>query len=146
MRGRKSVAKSIKEARGTLRPCREKLITKEENALIVSDPPDYFEEKEIQAWNMFGELIQSMGLVVHSDRIALEALTCSYISWKEAYIRNRKRRTDRTERAKEREYKQFIRILSEFGLTPTSKAKIGVDIATISEKQRNNLKSMLKLR
>lgn len=139
MSGRKPKPTSMKVIQGTFRPDRAKDEPEYQKGLPPC--PDHLSDKARSAWNHIGPMLEKAGLLTHGDGFALEGLCEAYADLRDARaaIRARGGLTYVTESAGGEMVRPFPEItmisdadkryrawLGEFGLTPSSRARVGV--------------------
>ncbi len=136
--GRKPIPTQIKKMQGTLEKSR---VNKAEPDLPVSIPkiPDYFDKYAIEAFEFLGVKTYEMRIVTEADKMALELLAESYSEYRKAIeiikdkgltysIRDRsgneiiKPRPENL--IKDKAMNRMRSLLTEFGLTPSSRARV----------------------
>ena len=150
--GRKPIPTQIKKMQGTLEKSR---VNKAEPDLPVSIPkiPDYFDKYAIEAFEFLGVKTYEMRIVTEADKMALELLAESYSEYRKAIeiikdkgltysIRDRsgneiiKPRPENL--IKDKAMNRMRSLLTEFGLTPSSRARVNA-------KEKNEISDLEKL-
>ena len=138
MAGRKPIPTQIKKMQGTLEKSR---VNKLEPQLPTSIPkvPDYFDNYAVEAFEFLGVKTYEMRIITEADKMALELLAESYSEYRRAIeiikekgltysIRDRsgneiiKPRPENL--IKDKAMNRMKSLLPEFGLTPSSRARV----------------------
>ena len=138
MAGRKPLPTNLKKMQGTLEKSR---VNKLEPQLPTSIPkvPDYFDKYAIEAFEFLGVKTYEMRIITEADKMALELLAESYSEYRRAieiikekgltYIINDRNGNQiikpRPENLiKDKAMNRMTGLLTEFGLTPSSRARV----------------------
>ena len=141
-KGRKPLPTAIKRLRGTFKinPNRENLNEPRPPARGPT-APSWLDEYAMQAWDHFADILQEMGLFSVADECALIQLCTAYGNWREATEQARAeglvcaRTNAQGETIIDRSkwdivardwFDRFLKLLTEFGLTPSSRSRITV--------------------
>ena len=141
-KGRKPLPTAIKRLRGTFKinPNRENLNEPRPPARGPT-APSWLDEYAVQAWDHFADILQEMGLFSVADECALIQLVTAYSRWRQASekvdqygmvtVRDGSHGAKVIERNRydliARDwFDRFLKLLTEFGLTPSSRSRITV--------------------
>tara|TARA_R100001198_G_C5038805_1_gene100649 strand:+ start:44 stop:496 length:453 start_codon:yes stop_codon:yes gene_type:complete len=134
-RGRKPIPTEIKRLKGSdkINPGRLNLNEPRPDRKKHRRPTWIKDKHGKQAWTYYSDLLDELGVVTTADRIAMEQLAQSYANWrkcqeateKEGIVVDGKRNPN--DIAARDWYDRLIKILVEFGLTPSSRSRIVVD-------------------
>ncbi len=142
--GRKAVPKNLRIARGTNKANPERINQHEPD---VPDgrpvPPKWLTNKDaLEEWDRICDILEGMGVLSPAYTAALELYCTSFAKWREAYEKVEKHgvameikdgrkviRAQRSAYASEmhRYHAECLKILAEFGLTPSAKTKVMSD-------------------
>lgn len=143
MRGRKPTPTALKLLAGN--PGKRKIEEGEPQGVVgVPDPPEHLTEEEKAAWAYFGEQLKNAGLLTNLDAIAFELLCRAYVRAKDAAAKVAQYGAVWIEKGdskipkfaysphwavQNREEQKLMSLLSEFGLTPSSRTRVKVEEA-----------------
>ena len=134
--GRKPLPTALKLVRGN--PGRRPLNENEPQVEPkIPEPPRELPARAKREWRRIGKQLLAAGLVTELDRMALAALVQSYARWIETQqllsksgllVRNKDGlpRVNPLLRISREAQAEFTRMLSEFGMTPSSRSRVSV--------------------
>ena len=144
MRGRKPLPSRVKELRGTAQPCR---MNPDEPAPWDDriSPPVTMNESLLPIWDKFVDELTRSRMITNVDVYALEALCIAYSRWTEANAKIQETgllvKTSKGLPAQtpyldiaNKAFEQMIKLMTEFGITPSSRTKV----STINAVAREN--------
>jgi len=140
-RGRPRKPRSVKEAQGTFRADRDLSI---DVASGIPDPPSYMSEPALTHWDRMVQAAQKVRVLTEADGDALAMLCVAFEEWKNAdiIVRDEGEVCDSVKGGKYQHpavgirsnaWKKIVRMLREFGLTPSARA--GMKIAANGEEE-----------
>lgn len=134
-RGRKAVPDEIKRLRG--------LDKKNPDRFNYAAPkpkrkkhrkPGWVQDKHaVEAWKYYGELLDKLGVLTTTDKMALEQLAIAYANWRRYQTASEAEgliidgRRNHNDIAARDWFDRTLKLLLEFGLTPASRGRITVD-------------------
>lgn len=141
MRGRPRKPRSLKEDQGTYRPDRDLSI---DVASGVPDPPSYLSEQALTHWDRMVQAAQKVRVLTEADGDALAMLCVAFEEYKAAdiIVRDEGEICESNKGGKYQHpavgirsnaWKKIVRMLREFGLTPSARA--GMKMAAHGEEE-----------
>lgn len=137
MSGRKPLPKLIKIAEGTYRDDRANNEPVPEK-LDRRDPPSWIRDRlSRKMWRKFYDQLYPIGLLTKIDIVALELLVTTYVKWREASDKAKvgiyKTQTGYVAcnpliNVENRYAKDLRALLTEFGMTPSSRSRINLQL------------------
>jgi len=138
MRGNKPLPTAVKKARGN--PGRRPLNKSEPSAGRTPEKPNYIKGVSSKTWDRLCEMLGAMGVLDRADGLALELLCEAYAEWRRNVEVIRKsggvyatksvtgekifRQLPHVAHASDA-WKRIRSMLSEFGLTPSARTRLG---------------------
>lgn len=140
-RGRPRKPRSVKEAQGTYRPDRDMSISLGEG---VPEPPSYLSDQALIHWDRMVQAAQKVRVLTEADGDALAMLCVAFEEYKAADIIVRDEgeicESDKGGKyqhpavgIRSNAWKKIVRMLREFGLTPSARA--GMKMAAHGEEE-----------
>jgi P27 family predicted phage terminase small subunit len=145
-RGRKQIPKEIKKLKGTFRPGREN--KNEPNIGAISrNPPELLDERAINEWNYYIDLLDGIGVLKATDADML-AMMCNDMKDYKRYCVKIKAQGEIVKgklspfiRLKNEARKRFLEIAPLFGIDPVNRQKIVVE----AEKGKSGLEQIMDM-
>jgi len=97
---------------------------------IKPPAPEYFSKEQKKQWQYFSEMFFRLNVLTETDAVALEMLVVQYTKWRvlEEKANNLESNKYATyNRLSSDAYKNLLKMLSKFGMTPTDRARIGIE-------------------
>jgi P27 family predicted phage terminase small subunit len=141
VRGRKPIPTAIQKMNGAykIHPHRENKNEPQPPAMTPTRP-DWLDAHAVEAWDHFSEILEEMGLLSVADEAALVQLCTAFSMWRTAIEKVQEiglltvRETSNGKVIERNRYEliardwfdRFLKMLVEFGLTPSSRSRISV--------------------
>lgn len=134
-RGRKRIPDEIKRLRGIDKknPQRMNYASPKPERKKHRRPAWIKDKHAIEAWKCYGELLDKLGVLTTTDKMALEQLAVAYANWRRYQTISEEEglivdgRRNPADVASRDWFDRTLKILVEFGLTPVSRGKIIID-------------------
>ncbi len=139
-RGRKQIPTAIKQLRGSAKKDPQRINANEPKPQQkkTRKPAWITDQHAKDAWKYYSELLDELGVITVADKMAMEQLAVAYANWRRcqadvdqrgAVVMNDKGTPTRNPNdiAARDWYDRTLKLLLEFGLTPSSRTRIHAD-------------------